>query len=54
MSKALTSAGHSLVAVPDNLIDAVWTDRPERPSTQLRTLGLEYTGQALTLLLHAG
>ncbi|XP_043970458.1 xaa-Pro aminopeptidase 1 isoform X1 [Gambusia affinis] len=44
MSKALTSAGHSLVAVQDNLIDVVWTDRPERPSTQLRTLGLEYTG----------
>ncbi|KAI3352959.1 hypothetical protein L3Q82_019532 [Scortum barcoo] len=46
MSKALTSAGHSLVAVQDNLIDAVWTDRPERPSTQLRTLGLEYTGMS--------
>uniref|UniRef100_A0A665WQF7 Xaa-Pro aminopeptidase 1 n=1 Tax=Echeneis naucrates TaxID=173247 RepID=A0A665WQF7_ECHNA len=44
MSKALASAGHSLVAVQDNLIDAVWTDRPKRPSTQLRTLGLEYTG----------
>lgn len=48
MSKALTSAGHSLVAVQDNLIDAVWTDRPKRPSTQLRTLGLEYTGQCPT------
>lgn len=45
MSKALTGAGHSLVAVQDNLIDVVWTDRPERPSTQLRTLGLEYTGE---------
>lgn len=44
MSRELTSAGHSLVAVQDNLIDAVWMDRPERPSTQLRTLGLEYTG----------
>lgn len=45
MSKALNGAGHSLVAVQDNLIDVVWTERPERPSTQLRTLGLEYTGQ---------
>lgn len=45
MSKALMSAGHSLVAVQDNLIDAIWTERPERPSTQLRVLGLEYTGQ---------
>ncbi|CAJ1053226.1 hypothetical protein EPR50_G00014820 [Xyrichtys novacula] len=44
MSKALISAGHSLVAVQDNLIDVVWTDRPERPSTQLRILGLDYTG----------
>lgn len=45
MSKALTSAGHSLVAVQDNLIDVVWPDRPERPSAQLRTLGSEYAGQ---------
>lgn len=45
MSKALASAGHSLVAVQDNLIDVIWTDRPERSSTQLRTLGLEHTGQ---------
>lgn len=52
MSKALTSAGHSLVAVQDNLIDVVWTDRPERSSTQLRTLGLEYTGQCRIHLSH--
>lgn len=55
MCKALTGAGHSLVAVQDNLIDAIWMDRPERPSTQLRTLGQEYTGQCktvLTSLLH--
>lgn len=45
MSKALIGAGHALVAVQDNLIDAIWMDRPERPSTQLRTLGLDYTGQ---------
>uniref|UniRef100_A0AAX7UKQ7 Xaa-Pro aminopeptidase 1 n=1 Tax=Astatotilapia calliptera TaxID=8154 RepID=A0AAX7UKQ7_ASTCA len=44
MFKALSSAGHSLVAVQDNLIDAVWPDRPERPSTQLRSLGLDFTG----------
>ncbi|KAF3844143.1 hypothetical protein F7725_016191 [Dissostichus mawsoni] len=30
----------------DNLIDAVWTNRPERPSTQLRYLGLNYTGMS--------
>lgn len=44
MSKALTSAGHSLIAVQENLIDVVWVDRPQRPSTQLRTLGSDYTG----------
>lgn len=45
MSKALQGAGHLLVAVQDNLIDAIWTERPQRPSTPLRVLGLEYTGQ---------
>ncbi|XP_051979920.1 xaa-Pro aminopeptidase 1-like isoform X1 [Xyrauchen texanus] len=44
MSKALSSAGHSLVAVQDNLIDAIWEDQPPRPSTKLITLGLKYTG----------
>lgn len=44
MSKALSSAGHSLVAVQDNLIDAIWEDRPTRPSTKLIALGLKYTG----------
>uniref|UniRef100_A0A667ZCS2 Xaa-Pro aminopeptidase 1 n=2 Tax=Myripristis murdjan TaxID=586833 RepID=A0A667ZCS2_9TELE len=44
MSKALTSAGHSLVTVQDNLIDVVWEERPSRPSTPLITLGHEYTG----------
>ena len=50
MSKALAGAGHSLVAVQDNLIDAVWLDRPQRPSTQLMTLGLERTGECLGAL----
>ncbi|KAL4640196.1 xaa-Pro aminopeptidase 1 isoform X1 [Arapaima gigas] len=44
MSKALSNAGHTLVAVPENLIDAIWVDRPARPSTPLITLGLKYTG----------
>uniref|UniRef100_A0A8C1SE11 Xaa-Pro aminopeptidase 1 n=1 Tax=Cyprinus carpio TaxID=7962 RepID=A0A8C1SE11_CYPCA len=44
MSKALSSAGHSLVAVQDNLIDVIWEDRPARPSTKLITLGLKHTG----------
>ncbi|GAA6098049.1 xaa-Pro aminopeptidase 1 isoform X1 [Tachysurus ichikawai] len=44
MAKTLKSAGHSLVAVQENLIDAVWEDRPARPSNQLSVLGLSYTG----------
>ncbi|XP_067272269.1 xaa-Pro aminopeptidase 1 isoform X1 [Pseudorasbora parva] len=44
MSKALSGAGHSLVAVQNNLIDAIWEDRPPRPSTKLISLGLKYTG----------
>ncbi|XP_031419450.1 xaa-Pro aminopeptidase 1 isoform X1 [Clupea harengus] len=44
MSQALASAGHALVAVEDNLIDAVWEDRPPRPSTPLIALGLKFTG----------
>ncbi|KAI4874035.1 hypothetical protein NFI96_019580 [Prochilodus magdalenae] len=44
MAKALNSAGHSLVAVQENLIDAIWEDRLARPSTQLIALGLKYTG----------
>ncbi len=49
MSKALSSAGHSLVAVQDNLIDAIWEDRPARPSTKLITLALKFTGQHISL-----
>ncbi|XP_023676082.1 xaa-Pro aminopeptidase 1 isoform X2 [Paramormyrops kingsleyae] len=44
MSKALSVAGHSLVGVQENLIDAIWQDRPTRPSTALITLGLTFTG----------
>lgn len=45
MSKALSVAGHSLVSVQENLIDAIWQDRPSRPSTALVTLGLAFTGE---------
>ncbi len=49
MSKALSGAGHSLIAVQDNLIEAIWEDRPARPSTKLITLGLKFTGQHISL-----
>lgn len=44
MSLALKNAGHLLVPVQENLIDAIWTDHPERPCQPLITLGLNYTG----------
>ncbi|XP_030058638.1 LOW QUALITY PROTEIN: xaa-Pro aminopeptidase 1-like [Microcaecilia unicolor] len=44
ISRALKSAGHCLVPVEENLIDVVWTDRPQRPCRPLMTLGLNYTG----------
>ncbi|KAH0623760.1 hypothetical protein JD844_006867, partial [Phrynosoma platyrhinos] len=44
MSKVLKSAGHALVPVKDNLIDAIWADRLPRPCKPLMTLGLSYTG----------
>ncbi|MBN3297236.1 XPP1 aminopeptidase, partial [Amia calva] len=46
MSKALTRAGHSLVPIKDNLIDAIWVDRPARPVSPLITLALNYTGMS--------
>ncbi|XP_067393152.1 xaa-Pro aminopeptidase 1 isoform X1 [Emydura macquarii macquarii] len=44
MSKALKGAGHVLVPVKENLIDAIWVDRPQRPCKPLMTLDLSYTG----------
>ncbi|VTJ84944.1 Hypothetical predicted protein [Marmota monax] len=44
MAKVLRSAGHHLIPVKENLVDKIWTDRPERPCKALLTLGLDYTG----------
>ena len=32
LSRELQGGGHSIIAVPENLIDLVWTDRPTRPA----------------------
>lgn len=47
MSKVLRSAGHDLVPVKENLIDTIWTDRPQRPCKPLIMLDLSYTGEKL-------
>lgn len=44
MSNALKNAGHCLIPVLGNLIDAIWTDRPQRTCFSLLTLDLKYTG----------
>ncbi|OXB60237.1 hypothetical protein ASZ78_007572 [Callipepla squamata] len=44
MSKVLRSAGHDLVPIKENLIDTIWTDRPQRPCKPLIVLDLSYTG----------
>uniref|UniRef100_A0A8C9A233 Xaa-Pro aminopeptidase 1 n=1 Tax=Prolemur simus TaxID=1328070 RepID=A0A8C9A233_PROSS len=44
MAKVLRSAGHHLIPVKENLVDKIWTDRPERPCKPLLTLGLDYAG----------
>ncbi|XP_020843647.1 xaa-Pro aminopeptidase 1 isoform X2 [Phascolarctos cinereus] len=46
MAKVLRGAGHHLVPVKENLVDKIWTDRPQRPCKPLLTLGLDYTGVA--------
>lgn len=45
MNKVLKCAGHVLVPVKDNLIDAIWADRPPRPCKPLMTLDLSFTGK---------
>uniref|UniRef100_A0A8C6XP21 X-prolyl aminopeptidase 1 n=1 Tax=Naja naja TaxID=35670 RepID=A0A8C6XP21_NAJNA len=44
MNKVLKCAGHVLVPVKANLIDAIWADRPPRPCRPLMTLDLSFTG----------
>lgn len=44
LSKELRSNGHSLVPVQENLIDLIWEDRPDPPSSALIVLPPRYTG----------
>lgn len=44
LSSELEVHGLNLVPVNTNLIDAIWSDRPERPNNPLLTLDLKYTG----------
>ena len=44
LSKELKSKGHELVCVEENLVDLLWSDRPDRPCNDLIILSEEETG----------
>lgn len=43
--KAAAAAGAELVATSDNLVDAIWSNRPARPTQPIVPHPLEYAGQ---------
>lgn len=48
ISSELTKVGSSLVQVNQNLIDAIWQDRPQRPSERIFVLDEKYAGRSVT------
>ena len=46
LRKACTNAGADLIAVPDNPIDALWTDRPGPPSAPVKLHDIKYAGES--------
>ncbi|GAA6018152.1 hypothetical protein JCM10207_006095 [Rhodosporidiobolus poonsookiae] len=45
LAPSLQSAGVELVPIRANLVDAVWSDRPERPKEEVFVLEERYTGE---------
>ncbi|GMK58907.1 hypothetical protein CspeluHIS016_0603490 [Cutaneotrichosporon spelunceum] len=43
-----TDPTRALVPVKDNLVDAIWADRPPRPANPVFQLGEEYAGQSVS------
>lgn len=54
LQKALDEAkrGVSLVAITDNLVDRVWSDKPAQPSEAIFRLDDKYTGASVASKLH--
>jgi len=48
LRKAAQKAGATLIAVEDNLVDAVWSEQPEKPKAPIQPHPLEFTGEAAT------
>lgn len=44
--EAIVEKKHGKLAVDEDLVDIIWTDRPELPKEPVRILGLEYTGMS--------
>ncbi|XP_069165521.1 xaa-Pro aminopeptidase 1 isoform X2 [Procambarus clarkii] len=47
-ARELHGGGHSIIPVPENLIDLLWDDRPLRPAKPVVPLEIKYTGLSLT------
>ncbi|GAA6030782.1 hypothetical protein JCM8097_008874 [Rhodosporidiobolus ruineniae] len=46
LSPSLSAAGVELVPIGENLVDAVWEDRPARPKNEVFVLGEEFAGES--------
>jgi Xaa-Pro aminopeptidase len=46
LDAAAKKAGFTLIAVPENPIDAAWTDQPARPLAPVKAHGIEFAGKA--------
>ena len=44
LSKGLKAYGCQLIAVEENLVDLIWNDRPDLPSSPLLFLPIELSG----------
>ncbi|PCJ71931.1 MAG: X-Pro aminopeptidase [Rhodobiaceae bacterium] len=48
LRKAAQKAGATLIAVENNLVDAVWSEQPEKPKAPIQPHPLKFAGEAAT------
>lgn len=48
LSKAAATAGAELIAIEENLVDAIWHDQPAKPKAKITPHDLAYAGEAAT------
>ncbi|CAL4122456.1 unnamed protein product [Meganyctiphanes norvegica] len=44
LARELQASGHSLIPVPENLVDLIWEERPSRPAQPIVPLEVKFTG----------